>query len=133
LDFSDDLPEIEADSDKVIQVLSNLVTNALKFSPEGSPIIISAKPIEGRRETDHSNLIQISVADQGIGIPENLHQKVFEQFFQADQGASRTHPGAGLGLFISKSMVELHSGKIWVNSIHGRGSTFHFTLPISQA
>ena len=132
LDFADDIPEIEADSDKVVQILSNLVTNALKFSPDGSPITISGKLIEGRRETDQSNLIQISVADQGVGIPENAQVRIFEQFFQVEQGTSRTHPGAGLGLFISKSLVELHGGKIWVNSIHGRGSTFHFTLPLSQ-
>ncbi|UCF30460.1 MAG: response regulator [bacterium] len=132
IELGRDLPEIEADPEKVTQILVNLLGNALKFSPPGSPVSIRAKLIEGRRESDRSDLVQVSIADQGIGIPEDLQQKVFEQFFQVDQGAARNHPGAGLGLYIARSMVELHGGKIWLESIHGKGSTFHFTLPIKQ-
>lgn len=132
LDLPDGLPEIEADPDKVVQVLTNLTTNALKFSPVGSPVVISARLLAGRRENDKSDLLQVSVTDQGIGITEESLEKVFERFFQIDQGASRCRTGAGLGLFISKSLVELHGGKIWAESIHGKGSTFHFTLPLSQ-
>ncbi|NOY86366.1 MAG: response regulator [Deltaproteobacteria bacterium] len=133
MELPDDLPEIEADPDKVAQILTNLTTNALKFSPGGSPVVISARLLEGRRENDKSDLVRISVTDQGIGITEENLEKVFERFFQIDQGAARSRTGAGLGLFISKSLVELHGGKIWVESIHGKGSTFHFTLSLSQA
>ena len=133
MELPDDLPEIEADPDKVAQILTNLTTNALKFSPGGSPVVISARLLEGRRENDKSDLVRISVTDQGIGITEENLEKVFERFFQIDQGATRSRTGAGLGLFISKSLVELHGGKIWAESIHGKGSTFHFTLSLSQA
>jgi len=128
----DDLIPFEADPDKLTQVLTNLVSNALKFSPPGSPVDITAKVIKGRRETDAADLIQVSVADQGIGIPENLKQKIFDQFFQIETGTSRKYRGAGLGLYICKSFVEMHGGKIWVESVPENGSTFHFTIPIRQ-
>lgn len=129
----DDLANFDADSDKITQVLNNLVTNALKFSEAGSPVDIAAKVIRGRREADTGDLVQISVTDHGIGIPDNLRHKIFEQFFQIETGSSRSYQGAGLGLYICKSFVELHGGKIWVESVHGKGSTFHFTVPIKQS
>jgi signal transduction histidine kinase/DNA-binding NarL/FixJ family response regulator len=132
IDLMENLPEIEADPDKVTQILINLLGNALKFSPPDSPVFIRAKCIEGRRESDQSDLVQISVEDRGMGIPEDAQLKVFDQFFQVDQGAARSYPGAGLGLYIARSMAELHGGKIWLESIHGKGSIFHFTLPIKQ-
>ena len=128
----DDLPAFEGDSEKITQVLTNLVTNALKFSPPGSPVDIIASKIRGRRESDHGDLIQISVKDRGIGIPEDERQRIFDQFVQVQQGASRTFQGAGLGLYICRSFVELHGGKVWVDSTVGDGSTFHFTIPIKQ-
>jgi signal transduction histidine kinase len=128
-----DLPVFEADSDKITQVLTNLVTNALKFSPPGSPVDIIAAKIRGRRESDHGDLIQISVKDRGIGIPEDEKQRIFDQFIQVQQGSSRSFQGAGLGLFICRSFVELHGGKIWVDSTIGEGSTFHFTIPMKQS
>ena len=127
-----DLPAFEADSDKITQVLTNLVTNALKFSPAGSPVDIIATKIRGRRESDHGDLVQISVKDRGIGIPEDEKQRIFDQFIQVQQGSSRSFQGAGLGLYICRSFVELHGGKIWVDSTIGEGSTFHFTIPIKQ-
>ena len=129
----EDLPAFEGDTSKITQVLTNLVTNALKFSPPGSPVDIIARKIPGRRESDRGNLIQISVKDRGIGIPEEERQRIFDQFIQVQQGSSRTFQGAGLGLYICKSFVELHGGKIWVDSNVGEGSTFHFTLPIKQS
>jgi signal transduction histidine kinase/DNA-binding response OmpR family regulator len=128
----DDLPAFDGDPEKITQVLVNLVTNALKFSPPASPVNITAGLLEGRRETDHSKLIKISVTDQGIGIPEDEKLRIFEQFFQVQSGASRSYKGAGLGLYICRSFVELHSGKIWVESEEGKGSTFNFTLPVKQ-
>jgi signal transduction histidine kinase/DNA-binding response OmpR family regulator len=129
----EDLPAFEGDTSKITQVLTNLVTNALKFSPPGSPVDIIARKIPGRRESDRGNLIQISVKDRGIGIPEEERQRIFDQFIQVQQGSSRTFQGAGLGLYICKSFVELHGGKIWVDSNVGEGSTFHFTIPIKQS
>lgn len=128
----DDLPEFDADAGKITQILVNLVTNALKFSPPGSPVEVRAKLIKGRRETDRGDLVQISVTDRGVGIPEDLHQRIFEQFFQGNHGATRAFKGAGLGLYISKSLVEMHGGKIWLESSQGHGSTFHFTVPLRQ-
>jgi len=127
-----DLPSFEGDSDKIAQVLTNLVTNALKFSPPGSPVDIIASKIQGRRESDPGNLVQISVKDRGIGIPEGEKQRIFDQFIQVQQGSSRSFQGAGLGLYICRSFVELHGGKIWVESTVGEGSTFHFTIPVKQ-
>ena len=128
-----DLPAFEGDTAKITQVLTNLVTNALKFSPPGSPVDIIAAKIPGRRESDRGNLVQISVKDRGIGIPEEEKQRIFDQFIQVQQGSSRTFQGAGLGLYICRSFVELHGGKIWVDSTVGEGSTFHFTIPIKQS
>ncbi|MCJ7500167.1 ATP-binding protein, partial [bacterium] len=128
-----DLPAFEGDTGKIAQVLTNLVTNALKFSPPGSPVDIITSMIHGRRDSDRGDLIQISVKDRGIGIPENERQRIFDQFTQVQQGNSRTFQGAGLGLFICRSFVELHGGKIWVDSTVGEGSTFHFSIPIKQS
>ncbi|MCK5351569.1 response regulator, partial [bacterium] len=125
-----DLPAFEGDTEKITQVLTNLVTNALKFSPPGSPVDIMASMIQGRRDSDRGDLIQISVKDRGIGIPEDERQRIFDQFIQVQQGSSRTFQGAGLGLYICRSFVELHGGKIWVESTVGEGSTFHFSIPI---
>ncbi|MFV1957337.1 MAG: sensor histidine kinase, partial [bacterium] len=131
-DMPEDLPQIEADRDKLLQIMNNIVSNALKYSDPGSPVKIDVKKISGRRETDHSDLLQVSVADKGIGISDECHQKVFEQFFQVDQGTARPYHGAGLGLFIAKSMVELHGGKIWFDSVPDKGTTFYFTIPMKQ-
>ena len=128
-----DLPAFEGDTEKITQVLTNLVINALKFSPPGSPVDIIASMIQGRRESDRGDLIQISVKDRGIGIPEDERQRIFDQFIQVQQGSSRTFQGAGLGLYICRSFVELHGGKIWVESTVGEGSTFHFSIPIKQS
>ena len=128
-----DLPAFEGDTEKIAQVLTNLVANALKFSPPGSPVDIIASMIHGRRDSDRGDLIQISVKDRGIGIPEDERQRIFDQFIQVQQGSSRTFQGAGLGLYICRSFVELHGGKIWVDSTVGEGSTFHFSIPIKQS
>jgi signal transduction histidine kinase len=109
---------IEVDHERILQVLTNLVGNALKFTPENGEIVIRMD----RRGDD----VCISVADSGCGIPPELLDKVFERYFQAKDGQRR---GLGLGLFISKSIVEGHGGKIWVESAAGQGCTFHIRLP----
>lgn len=116
-----DLPTIIADSRRVRQVLLNLVSNAAKFTDEGFI------RVEARVEGDY---VVISVSDSGIGIPPEKLPHIFEAFTQVDSSPSRKYGGTGLGLTISKSFVELHGGKIWVESELGKGSTFTFTLPI---
>ena len=109
---------VELDHERILQVLTNLVGNALKFTPTGGEIVIWM----GRRGDD----VCFSVSDSGSGIPAELIEKVFERYVQSEEGLRR---GLGLGLFISKSIVERHGGKIWAESTPGKGSTFHITLP----
>ncbi len=117
----EDLPIITADSRRVRQVLLNLVSNAAKFTDEGFI------RVEARTEGD---FVVISVSDSGIGIPPEKLPTIFEAFIQVDASPSRKHGGTGLGLTISKSFVELHGGRMWLESELGKGSTFTFTLPI---
>jgi PAS domain S-box-containing protein len=114
---------IDADQQRVKQVLFNMLSNALKFSkPEGGTITITVKK-EGE-------MARFSVSDTGIGIKEEDIDKLFRTFEQLDSGITKKYGGSGLGLAISKRLVELHGGKIWVESKYGEGSTFHFTLPL---
>lgn len=114
---------VHADPDKIEQVFVNLVDNAVKYSPEGGKIVIS---LEMQR-----HLIKCSVSDQGVGIPVEHIPHIFEKFHRVDNRATREVYGTGLGLYLSKSIVEAHGGSIWVESDFGRGSTFHFTLPLA--
>lgn len=121
VDLPDQLPVVEADPERITQVLRNLLDNAVKYSPGGGLIIV-------RAET-RCNEVVISVADQGVGIaPEHLHQ-LFEKFFRAKTGLIQHVVGSGLGLPISHAIVESHGGRIWAESVMGHGSTFYFTLP----
>ena len=110
------------DHDRILQVLSNLIGNSLKFAPQGGIITFSART----RGTE----IEISVSDNGPGIPKPLQQQIFERFSQLKVAG---HHGLGLGLFIAKWIVEAHHGRIWVTSEPGKGSTFTFTLPASAS
>jgi signal transduction histidine kinase/CheY-like chemotaxis protein len=115
---------IVADSVKISQVLVNLVGNAIKFTkPEGDITI------EVKRSDDYPDATLFSVSDTGIGIPKDQHARIFDSFRQVDGSHIREHGGTGLGLAISKSFVELHGGKIWVESEIDQGSTFSFTIP----
>ncbi|MFN2236153.1 MAG: ATP-binding protein, partial [Anaerolineales bacterium] len=117
----ENLPEIYADTGRLGQALTNLIHNAIKFTPEGGKVIISAQ-----LETD---VVQFSVKDNGIGIPSDDLPRIFERFYKADQ--SRSESGTGLGLAIARHLVEAHGGRIWVESKLGFGSTFYFTIPIA--
>jgi signal transduction histidine kinase len=116
-----ELPTLLCDPDKLRQVFTNLIGNALKFSPDGGEIVIAA---EERREE-----ILLSCSDTGIGIPEAERDRVFEKFYQVDSSATRRFGGAGLGLSIVKEIVLLHGGQVWVESTPGHGSTFFVALP----
>jgi signal transduction histidine kinase/DNA-binding response OmpR family regulator len=119
--ISDDLPTITADERRVRQVLLNLVSNAAKFTKEG--FIRVGAYVEGDE-------VILSVADSGIGITTEQQVSIFEPFTQTDASTTREHGGTGLGLTISRSFVQLHGGRIWVESTAGQGSTFYFALPI---
>jgi signal transduction histidine kinase len=114
---------VDADGAKVAIALSNLVKNAITFTDAGGQIVISALPVPG--------YIKISVADNGIGIPLRDLPRVFERFFQVESHLTRRHGGMGLGLAVAKVMVEMHGGRIWVESAEGHGSNFSFLLPVN--
>jgi PAS domain S-box-containing protein len=114
-----------ADRDKVIQVLMNLIGNALKFTPPRGKVTVAVTK-------NVTAWVQISVTDSGPGVPMEEVSKVFGRFYQIDQAGKQKTQGTGLGLAISKALVELHGGKIWLESEAGRGSTFCFTLPAEQ-
>ncbi|HJS28189.1 MAG TPA: ATP-binding protein [Anaerolineales bacterium] len=119
---SQGLPFVMADPDRISQVLGNLLHNAVKFTPEGGTITLSAG--------QHGDMVVFRVEDTGVGIPQEELPRIFERFYKADR--SRSGGGTGLGLAISRHLVEAHGGKIWAESVEGRGSSFYFTLPISR-
>jgi len=121
------LPSVYGDREKVEQILTNLVGNAIKFTPEGGEISVSAQP-----SPRGGNKLAISIRDSGIGISEDQQEKIFEKFHQVEGSLHRSVSGTGLGLAITKGLVEAHHGEIWVESEIGKGSTFTFTLPISE-
>ncbi|MGX7348253.1 cell wall metabolism sensor histidine kinase WalK [Aerococcus vaginalis] len=120
-ELSNDPVWIEADQDHFTQVIDNLMNNAVKYSPDGGRITV-------RLMTTHNEVI-LSIQDQGLGIPHQEIPNVFDRFYRIDKARSRSQGGTGLGLSIAKEVVELHGGKIWVNSIENRGSTFYISLP----
>lgn len=110
------------DTDKMTQVLDNIISNAIKYSPEGGTIRLKAE-----QERRH---ILVSIQDQGMGIPYDKLEKIFERFYRADRARTRKLGGTGLGLAISKELVEAHHGKVWATSKEGKGTTVHLTLPL---
>ncbi len=121
IDLPDPALTLNADWEKTQLALNNLVSNAVKFTPEQGRIEVSAKLVDGE--------VQLSVADTGIGIPSKEVERIFERFYQVEPHIARRHGGLGLGLSIAKSLVELHGGRIWCESVEGKGSRFIFALP----
>lgn len=119
-----DLPPVYADREKVAHVIGNLFGNAIHFTPPGGRVWINSSQRSGE--------LLVEVGDTGIGISDEHHQFVFEEFAQVDATASRPHHGTGLGLTIARKLVELHHGRIWVESELGRGSRFFFTIPYAE-
>jgi signal transduction histidine kinase len=124
LDVDRGLGEFVADERKIKQVLVNLLSNAVKFTPEGGRVDVRAAPADGG--------VEIAVSDTGIGIAAEDQEAIFEEFRQVGTDYAKKREGTGLGLALTKRIVELHGGRIWVKSEVGRGSTFTFTLPIRQ-
>jgi PAS domain S-box-containing protein len=116
--------EVYSDKDRIGQVITNLITNAIKYSPHADKIIVSTR-IKG-------NEVTVCVQDFGIGIPTDKADRVFEQFYRVSGTKQHTFPGLGLGLYISSEIVKREGGRMWVNSVEGKGSTFCFALPVDD-
>jgi signal transduction histidine kinase len=126
VDAEADLPEITADLRRVTQVVLNLVSNAVKYTYPGAQVVL-------RAFLNPAGLMQIDVEDNGVGISPEQQQHLFRRFYRADNPLRDEVGGTGLGLSIAKSFVELHGGEMWVQSESGKGSTFSFMLPLTQA
>jgi signal transduction histidine kinase len=121
LDFPEDFPSIQGDETRLRQVIDNLVSNAIKYSPKGGEVRISG--------TFDDQNVTVEVSDQGVGLPEDELDRIFERFYRVEGALSRKTQGTGLGLYLARAVVEAHGGEIMVKSKPGKGSTFQFTLP----
>ncbi len=124
-EFPDHLVSVEADRDKVEQILTNLVSNAIKYSPRGGDIIVGAS----EREEE----VVVSVRDQGVGMSREQMGRLFQRYQRVDRDAIKGIRGTGLGLYLVRGLTEAHAGRIWAESEPGRGSTFYFSLPKRSA
>lgn len=115
---------VEIDTDKLTQVIDNIISNALKYSPDGGIVRFNVAVSD--------DLIRVSISDEGLGIPAANVNRIFDRFFRADKARSRAMGGTGLGLAIAKEMISAHGGKIWAHSVEGEGTTIFFTLPYEQ-
>lgn len=123
------IPEMQADREKLTHVLSNLLGNAIAFTPSGGRVWVRAS----RVEEVSGPAVLLEVGDTGIGIAPENHDLIFMEFAQVDSSPSRRHHGTGLGLTIARRFVELHGGRIWLESELGRGCRFYFTIPVARA
>ncbi len=120
-DMPDDIAQVNADQSQIVEVLVNLIDNAIKYTDPGGSVMVSVH--------DNDRMVQIDVADTGIGIPETDLSRIFERFYRVDKGRSRSLGGTGLGLSIVKHIVQAHKGEVSLRSVLGKGSVFSFTLP----
>ncbi|MFC1983680.1 sensor histidine kinase [Chloroflexota bacterium] len=123
VELPDSLPPVTADRQYLEEILLSLVANASKFTPEKGKIKV------GARQDGESLVVQVS--DTGVGIPAEEQERIFQPYYQVNRDGKEKKAGSGLGLAITKSLVELHEGKIWLESIVGQGSTFAFSLPVA--
>ena len=134
---------IRMDEKKLLQVMQNLLSNAVKFTPRGGSVHLSAQILSGtatpmsileaNREADNGSHLEISIKDTGIGIRAENLERIFEPFEQIENSASRKYNGTGLGLPLTRTLVELHGGKVWAESEgEGKGSTFRVLIPLSD-
>ena len=128
-----DLPQIWADRVRLVQVLVNLVSNAHKYTPENGSVEIAAERCANQWDPNGAaEVVHIWVKDNGIGINEEDQKKIFQKFFRSDDPKTREVTGTGLGLNITKSLIEMQGGRIWFESAYRKGTTFHFTVPLSE-
>lgn len=128
VEVASDVPQIMADREKIAHVVGNLLGNAIEFTPIEGHVWLRATRGDGR----HDDCITVEVGDSGVGISPEHHDLIFREFAQVDSTPSRSHHGTGLGLTIARKLVELHGGRIWVQSDLGAGSRFFFTVPLEQ-
>jgi len=121
VDFPPDWPLVQADAGRMEQVLSNLIGNAIKYSPTGGTVRVTGRVLPGE--------VIVSVSDEGIGIPVDEQSRIFERFYRVDDALSRRTAGSGLGLYLAKAVIDAHGGRIWVESAPGHGASFSFALP----
>ena len=132
IDIAEDLPPVYCDKDKMKHVLMNLVSNAIKFTHKGGITIRAKISDRGIRPGESPIFAEVSVEDTGIGIKDEDLGKIFDKFVQADLSIVRQYEGTGLGLSIARGLVALHKGMIWATSEYGKGSQFHFTIPLRK-
>jgi two-component system phosphate regulon sensor histidine kinase PhoR len=132
LRIPEDLPHVSADPRRLREILQNLLDNATQYTPRGGRIWVEARvtTVAEAGKGAFSGVV-VTVGDTGIGIPQSDQQRIFERFYRVDAARSREAGGTGLGLAITKHLVELHGGRIWVESEVGRGSQFHFSVPVA--
>jgi two-component system phosphate regulon sensor histidine kinase PhoR len=121
-----DLPAVSADRDRLSQILINLVDNAVKYTPEGGSVTVTTRVVA-------DGMVEIAVADTGIGIPPADLPRITERFYRVDKARSRELGGTGLGLAIVKHLVMAHGGELQIQSVQGQGSTVRFTLPVEMS
>ena len=127
------ISSIWADRIRVSQVLVNLLSNAYKYTPEGGTIEVGVEETANQWDSEGAaRVVHIWVKDNGIGLSEEDQQKMFQKFFRSEDPKAREAPGTGLGLNITKSLVEMQGGKIWFESEYRKGTTFHFTVPVAE-
>ena len=122
--FPGDFPPVMGDPEKIDEVLTNLIENAMKFSPQGGTVTVEGAVV--------GEEVQVSVGDQGVGISGAEQERIFERFYRVAESGTGTVPGTGLGLHICRILIQAHGGRIWVESQPGEGSRFTFTLPVAQ-
>jgi signal transduction histidine kinase len=133
VELADNLPVVWCDRVRLLQILTNLISNAHKYSPEGASIRLEARRTHNQWDQQGApEVVHISVQDNGYGINPNDQKKIFQKFFRSEDNEIRNVPGTGLGLNITRHLVEIQGGKIWFESEYRRGTTFHFTIPISE-
>ncbi len=128
VDVETELPPVIADREKITHIVGNLLGNAIEFTPSGGSVWLKAT----RAAEADGHAVLIEVGDTGVGISSEHHDLIFREFAQVDSTPSRPHHGTGLGLTIARKLVELHGGRIWVDSELGTGSRFYFTVPFEQ-
>lgn len=118
-----DLPPVRGDEERLDQLLMNLTHNAIKYSPDGGTVRVTAD--------EHPDAVVVSITDEGVGIPVKDQGRVFERFYKVDRARQRGLGGTGLGLAIARHIAEAHGGRLWLESVEGEGSTFSFSLPLA--
>jgi signal transduction histidine kinase len=133
LQLSEQMPTVWADPVRIGQVLTNLVSNAHKYTPEGGAVIVGAEAASNQWDPEGAKqVVHLWVKDNGIGISTEDQARIFQKFFRSDDSKAREAPGTGLGLNITKSLVEMQGGRIWFESEYRQGTTFHITMPVAE-